>query len=106
MSIKKKEIEFRSTAQKDGSTLFESRVIIRTQRTISAVEKTMTPDVAGAVNEVKLQMEAALMNHIYGDLVLPINELAILAQHHLTGMNDAEELLELKSTIDSLVKGD
>jgi hypothetical protein len=105
MSIKMNQIELRTTHDVDGSSLYEAYIVIKTERTVSAIEKTMISNPRVALEEITDQMKAALMNHIYGDLVGPINELAILAQHHLTGMNDADELLELKSTIDNIIKG-
>lgn len=55
--------------------------------------------------QIKKQLIASLMYHIYADLIGPVNEMAILAQHHLTGMNDADELRELKQKLDDIIKG-
>lgn len=50
-------------------------------------------------------LKKSLIHYIYGDLLEPINNLAILAQHHISGANDAEELQELKKQIDTILKG-
>lgn len=50
-------------------------------------------------------LRKSLIHYIYGDLLEPINNLAILAQFHITGSNDAGEIVELRAQIDKIMKG-
>ena len=112
MSIKKTEIKLHSQTDKNKltgktTTYIEASIILRNRYELSdmqALRMSVDEDDDMIVNIKKTLIESFL-HYIYGDLLGPINDLAILAQHHLTGMNDADELLELRTTIHNIIKG-
>lgn len=106
MSIKKTDIQFKTVQNKDKSTTFYAHINVNTSRTVTELEKSLTKNPQLVIDEMVEQMKAAMMHHIYGDMVVPVNEIAILAQHHLTGMNDATELRELRDKLTNIIRGE
>jgi hypothetical protein len=106
MSIKKADIQFKTVQNKDKSTTFYAHINVNTNRTVTELEKSLTKNPQLVINEMIKQMEAAMMHHIYGDLVIPVNNLAVLASYHLASSTDAEELRELREKLTSLIRGE
>ncbi len=107
MSIKLSNIEHKKTKNKFGYE-YRSRILVQTNRQVTKVEMDNWP--IGTRKEyediIKDQLAAALLHHIYGDLVTPINELAILAHHHITGVNDRGEIRGLREDLRKILQGE
>lgn len=107
MSVKLSEVEFMKKDSAYG-VVHTGRVIIRTQREITKLEMLKWPigTRENYENIIKDQLAQAILHHIYGDLVVPINELAILAQHHITGVNDQGEIEGLRECLRKVIQGE
>ena len=88
-------------------TTYRARILIQTQRKVTKLEQQLWPIGQKEAHEtaIKDQLAMAILHHIYGDLVVPINELAILAQHHITGVNDQGEISGLREGLRKLLQG-
>ena len=106
MSVKLNQIEILGRMDKE-KIFVRARLILQNEISMSKpIIMTMNEKIVKeAVANNKDNLQKSLIHYIYGDLLEPINELAILAQHHLTGMNDADELKELRTRIDNIMKG-
>ena len=106
MSVKLDQIEF-SKKETVFSYIHTARILVSTQREITKLEMQRWPVGTRKKYEdiIKDQLAAAILHHIYGDLVVPINELAILAQHHITGVNDQGEISGLREGLRKLLQG-
>ena len=106
MSVKLDKIQFMQD-ETVFETTYRARILIQTQRKVTRLEQQLWPIGKKEEHEkaLKDQLAAAILHHIYGDLVVPINELAILAQHHITGVNDQGEISGLREGLRKLLQG-
>ena len=107
MSIKLIEIEFMKKDSAYGVT-HTARVLVQTRREVTKLEMLNWPIGTRQNYEdiIKDQLAKAILHHIYGDLVPHVNELAILAQHHITGVNDQGEITGLREGLRKLLQGE
>lgn len=108
MSVKKKDVAFKYFEEENGDTRIEAALILQNRQVITALEKSLVRTPLGIRSLILDRQDViakSIMYHVYGDLIGPLNEMAILAQHHLTGMNDADELRELKKKLNDILKG-
>ncbi len=107
MSIKLSNIEYKKTKNKFGYE-YRSRILVQTNRQVTKVEMDNWP--IGTRKEyediIKDELAKAILHFVYGDLVVPINELAILAQHHITGVNDRGEITGLREGLRKILQGE
>ena len=106
MSVKLNMVEILGRMDKE-KIYVRARLLLQNEISV-AKPVIMTMDdkiVNDAMARNEQNLKKSLMHYIYGDLLEPINNLAILAQHHITGMNDADEIQELKKQIDTILKG-
>lgn len=107
MSIKLNQVEIFGRMDKE-KIFVRARLLLQNEIAVSKpIIMTMNKKI---VEDIVIQnqenLRKSLIHFIYGDLLEPINELAILAQHHITGQNDADEIKELRTKIDKIMKGE
>lgn len=107
MSIKLNQIEILGRMDKKRIYVRARLVLQNEISTDKPIVMTMNDKIVkDAVAHNKDNLQKSLIHFIYGDLLDPINELAILAQHHITGQNDADEIKELRAKIGKIMKGE
>ena len=107
MSIKLSDIETKKIRNHFGYE-YRSRILIQTNRMVTKVEMDAWPVGTRVQYEdiIRSELAKAILHHIYGDLVPHVNELAILAQHHITGVNDQGEITGLREGLRKLLQGE
>ena len=105
MAINKGNIKI-SSKEIGDVVMFTAELLVKndnqiTKRVLNGVPK---KNRAEFIYNVEHTLAMSLIAHIYGDLIDPINELATLAGHHVTG-DSVEELQELRQKIADILLG-
>ena len=87
--------------------VFKAELKLLNENTITARVINGLPEAARSkfAFEVEHTLAMSIIAHIYGDLIEPINELATLAEFHVTSNDDKEEIKEIRQRLADILLG-
>ena len=106
MAINKGQV--RITHEKIGDMyIFKAKLVVDNENAIPARTIVGIPKAARDefVFGVEHTLAMSIIAHIYGDLIEPINELATLAEFHVTSNDDKEEIKEIRQRLADILLG-
>ena len=84
-----------------GHAIVRARMQLTNDMKMPMVERNDAAIYARAKHSLKM----SLISFVYGDLIEPINKLALLADYHVTSNADSKEIKELRAQIGFILIG-
>ena len=106
MSINLKNIQIKVKDMGDV-TVFHASLSVNNTNSIPKRAMNLVPkkDRADYVFNIEHTLAMSIIAHIYGDLIEPINELATLAEFHVTSNKDIAEIKEIRQRLADILLG-